>query len=96
MVKPLGELCDNPIRPATVVHADAISRLLKAGLVLTPSIAHGTLNGSAGLAVVLLQVGNDLLIGMTGLAGVVAFAAANLLLWVWRRRHVTDPVSATG
>ncbi|RKY00095.1 CPBP family intramembrane metalloprotease, partial [Candidatus Poribacteria bacterium] len=59
---------------------------LRSGSVIAPSIAHGTLNGTAGLALVVLRGGNDLTVGLTGLAGMIALAAANLLLFIYLRR----------
>ena len=57
------------------------------GSVVAASIMHGTVNASAGLSVVFLRGGNDLVVGLTGLAGFIVLAGANLALWWWRRRH---------
>jgi membrane protease YdiL (CAAX protease family) len=46
-----------------------------------PALAHGVLNGSAGLALVLLRGGDDLTVGVTGLSGLTVLTLANLALW---------------
>jgi membrane protease YdiL (CAAX protease family) len=45
---------------------------LKSGSVIAAAILHGTINGLAGLPVMVLEGGNDLTNGMTGLAGFIA------------------------
>lgn len=58
----------------------------RAGSVLPAAILHGSLNASAGLALVPLRGGDDLLVGVTGLAGFLALVPVNL--WVlWSRRR---------
>jgi membrane protease YdiL (CAAX protease family) len=47
---------------------------LKTKSVLAAAIMHGTLNGTAGLAIILIQGGDDLLVGVTGLSGFIALA----------------------
>jgi membrane protease YdiL (CAAX protease family) len=53
--------------------------------VLAAALAHGSLNGTAGLALMVVAGGNDLTVGVTGAAGLVVLAAANLLLWAHDR-----------
>ncbi len=60
---------------------------LKAKSVLAAAVFHGTLNGTAGLAIILVQGGSDLTIGLTGLAGMVVLAAASLGLWLYQLAH---------
>jgi len=45
---------------------------IKSKSVIAASILHGTLNGTAGIAIILVKGGNDLTIGITGLAGFLA------------------------
>jgi hypothetical protein len=53
---------------------------------------HGSFNALAGLAVMFVSGGNDLLIGSTGLAGLLALLLLNLLIWLgWPE---TRPVPA--
>lgn len=58
---------------------------LKSGSVIAASILHGTLNGTAGLAIMLVQGGNDLTVGLTGLAGMIVLALFDLGLFLFDR-----------
>ncbi len=53
---------------------------IKTKSVIGPSILHGSLNATAGIAIMYLEGGNDLTIGITGLAGFVALLIINLLI----------------
>jgi membrane protease YdiL (CAAX protease family) len=55
---------------------------VKARSVIAAAIIHGTLNATYGLSIVLLQGGNDLTTGVTGLPGFVVLAAVILILWL--------------
>ncbi|MEZ0374424.1 MAG: lysostaphin resistance A-like protein [Candidatus Sericytochromatia bacterium] len=55
---------------------------LKSRGVWAPALLHGTLNGSFGLSLSLLSGGSDLLVGMTGLAGLLVLAGLDLALFV--------------
>lgn len=54
---------------------------LRAKSVLAAAIFHGTLNGTLGLALLYVRGGNDLTVGGTGLAGMLALVLVNLLLF---------------
>jgi len=56
---------------------------LKTKSVLAAAIMHGTLNGTAGLAIILVSGGSDLLVGMTGLAGFIALALTIGILYFY-------------
>lgn len=58
---------------------------LKAKSVIAAAIAHGTLNGTAGIPLMVIVGGNDLTVGITGLAGFVVLAAINLAVFVLQR-----------
>jgi len=58
---------------------------LKSRSVIAAAIAHGTLNGSAGIPLLVIVGGNDLTVGMTGLAGFAALAAINLAIFIFQR-----------
>jgi membrane protease YdiL (CAAX protease family) len=58
---------------------------LKGKSVIAAAIAHGTLNGTAGIPLMVLVGGNDLTVGITGLAGFVVLAAVNLAIFVFQR-----------
>ena len=47
---------------------------LKAGSVLAAAILHGTLNATGGLALMVVKGGDDLTIGITGVAGLIVLA----------------------
>jgi membrane protease YdiL (CAAX protease family) len=54
---------------------------LRARSVIAAAIMHGSINGLAGIAIMMLSGGSDLTIGLTGLAGFTALAVFNLLLY---------------
>jgi len=56
---------------------------LRSGSVLAAAIMHGTLNGTAGLSLLLLKGGDDLTVGLTGAAGFIAMALVNLAIYIW-------------
>jgi len=58
---------------------------LKSRSVIAASIFHGTINAVPGLAVILISGGNELTVGLTGLAGGIVFALADILLFVYDR-----------
>jgi uncharacterized protein len=47
---------------------------IKSGSVLAPAIMHGTINAMANFAVLYIKGGNNLLVGFTGAAGLIASA----------------------
>ena len=53
---------------------------LKSKSIITPSIFHGILNAFGGLHLILLIGGNDLTIGITGLAGFIVLIIFNIFL----------------
>lgn len=60
---------------------------LKARSVIAAAIAHGTLNGTAGIPLLVIAGGNDLTVGVTGLAGFVVLALVNLAIFAYERRR---------
>ncbi|MCX6001855.1 MAG: CPBP family intramembrane metalloprotease, partial [Chloroflexi bacterium] len=70
----------------TIVMAPVFSYIrLKAKSVIAAAIFHGTINAVPGLAVVLLTGGDELTVGITGLAGFVAFIIVDLSLFIFDR-----------
>ena len=67
---------------------------IRSGSVIAVSILHGTLNGTAGLAILLLAGGSDLTIGLTGAAGFIALIFANAAMVIHDRRFSGAPVTA--
>jgi uncharacterized protein len=66
---------------------------IKGRSVITASIFHGTINAVPGLAIMLITGGNDLTIGITGLAGFIVLAVANILLFIFDRFISRQPVN---
>jgi membrane protease YdiL (CAAX protease family) len=58
---------------------------LKSRSVIAASIFHGTINAVPGLAVILISGGDELTVGLTGLAGFIVFALADVLLLIYDR-----------
>jgi membrane protease YdiL (CAAX protease family) len=58
---------------------------VKSGSVLAAAIIHGTLNATAGIPLLVIVGGNDLTVGITGLAGFVVLAIFNLAIFLWQR-----------
>jgi len=54
--------------------------------VITAAVLHGTLNGSAMIAMVWIMGGNDLTVGVTGLAGFITLIVLNVLLFIYDKR----------
>ena len=58
---------------------------LKAKSVIAAAVLHGTLNATAGLAILVVQGGNDLLTGVTGLAGFIVLAIINIVIFAYEK-----------
>ena len=59
---------------------------IKAKSVIAAAIMHGTLNGTAGIALIVIEGGNDLTIGMMGLAGFISLMIFISALFVYDSR----------
>lgn len=66
---------------------------LKAKSVIAVAIIHGSLNATAGLAIIVIKGGNDLLVGVTGLAGFIVLMLANIGLSVYDSVWTKEPVT---
>lgn len=55
---------------------------LKAKSVIAAAIIHGTMNATAGLSIMVIAGGSDLIAGITGLAGFIAIAIAIIILFI--------------
>jgi membrane protease YdiL (CAAX protease family) len=78
----------------TIVMAPVFSYIrLKAKSVIAAAIFHGTINAVPGLAIVLLTGGDELTVGITGLAGFIAFVIVNLSLLIFDRFITRERVS---
>jgi len=58
---------------------------VKAKSVIAAAVAHGTFNASAGLAIVMIMGGNDLTVGMMGLAGIIALGIIDIIIFILDR-----------
>ena len=67
---------------------------LRAESVFAAAVFHGTFNAAATL-VLFLSGGNVLLVGMTGLAGMLTLLLANAALWLHLRRSTAPGTAAT-
>ena len=56
---------------------------VKAKSVIAAAIMHGTLNATAGIAIMVIKGGNDLTVGITGLAGFISLIVVLLLLYLY-------------
>ncbi|MDP3232572.1 MAG: CPBP family intramembrane metalloprotease [Myxococcales bacterium] len=55
---------------------------LRGGSVWAAAVLHGSINASAGFGIILLRGGDDLTVGVTGLAGLAALALVNGALFI--------------
>ena len=65
---------------------------IKAKSVIAAAIMHGTLNATAGIAIMLVAGGNDLTVGMTGFSGFVVLGIILLLLYVYDKELATEKI----
>ena len=78
----------------TIIMAPVFSYIrLKSKSVVASAIFHGTINAVPGLAWILITGGDELTVGITGLAGFIAFAAVNLALFIFDRFITREPVN---
>lgn len=54
---------------------------IRSGSVIAAALLHGSFNALGGTSVMLLKGGNDLLIGTSGMAGMVVLLVLNLIIW---------------
>jgi membrane protease YdiL (CAAX protease family) len=66
---------------------------LRSGSVIAAAVLHGSLNGTAGLALMVIDGGSDILVGVTGLAGFAVLLFVNLVLLLQDRFLSKSPVT---
>lgn len=71
---------------------------VKAKSVIAAAIMHGTLNAMAGIAIMVIDGGNDLTVGMTGLAGFISLIVVLVLLFIYdnklsKQKIMTNKIS---
>lgn len=69
---------------------------LKAKSVIAAAVMHGSLNGTAGLAIMVVKGGSDLTVGVTGLAGCIVLAILNIGIFVYERFLKTKGFQISG
>jgi len=67
---------------------------VKSRSVLAAAIIHGTLNATASIPLLVIVGGNDLTVGITGLAGFVVLAIINLAIFVFERSRAGAEITA--
>ncbi len=65
---------------------------LKAKSVIAAAIIHGSLNATTGLPLMVIKGGNDLSVGITGLAGFIALSLVNLGLVIYDRYFAQEKI----
>jgi membrane protease YdiL (CAAX protease family) len=65
---------------------------LKANSVIAAAIIHGSLNATYGLSLMVIKGGNDLTVGVTGLAGFIVLAFVNIGLLLYDRLLTKEPI----
>ncbi len=58
---------------------------MKSGSVIAAAVFHGTMNASAGMAIMVIRGGNDLTVGLTGVSGFMALLIINIALFLYDR-----------
>lgn len=61
----------------------------KSGSVIMAAVAHGTLNALAGISIMYLAGYNELVGSITGIAGFIVLAIADLLIFLFRNNRIT-------
>lgn len=56
---------------------------IKAKSVIAAGIMHGTLNGTAVVALMVLEGGNELIVGVTGFSGFISLSIVTLLFFIY-------------
>lgn len=65
---------------------------IRSGSVITAAIMHGCINATAGLSLLFTTGGNDLTVGLMGLAGFIAMVIVNLFLLAFDRNFSSKPI----
>ncbi len=65
---------------------------LRAKSVIAAAILHGTLNGTAGLSIILVAGGNDLTVGIMGLSGFLVLLLFNAGIFIFDRQFTIKKI----
>lgn len=66
---------------------------LKSKSVIAAAIIHGSFNATGGLAIIMVKGGNDLIVGVTGAAGIIVLLVVNLLIFLFDHSIREKPVN---
>jgi uncharacterized protein len=66
---------------------------IKARSVIAVSVFHGTINAVPALAVMMITGGNDLMVGISGLAGFIVFIIQDIIIYIYDRFFSKERVS---
>jgi len=66
---------------------------IKGHSVIAASIFHGTINAVPALSIIMISGGDDLTVGITGLAGFIVFIVLDTLVFVFDRFITKEPVN---
>lgn len=58
---------------------------IKSNSVIATSILHGAVNATYGFSIIFLKGGNELTVGMLGLAGFIVLFIADVIIWLYMR-----------
>ena len=67
---------------------------LKSKSVVAAAIIHGSINATAGLAIMMVKGGSDLIVGVTGAAGFIVLLIVNLFIFLFDDSIRKRPVNA--
>lgn len=77
----------------TILLSPIISYIrIRANSVLAASVIHGTINATIGLSVMLIKGGNELIAGVTGLAGFITLIIFNIGVLLYDRFLAKEPI----
>ena len=62
-----------------------VDSIIAAASVIAAAIIHGSLNATYGIPLIVIKGGNDLTVGVTGLAGFIVLAFVNIALLLYDR-----------
>ena len=58
---------------------------IKANSVIAAAVMHGSINGTMGLSILVIDGGNDLTVGVTGVSGFIALLVAVIGIFIFDR-----------
>jgi len=65
---------------------------IKSKSVIAAAIAHGTMNATVTISIIPITGGNDLLVGMTGLAGMISMLVVIIGIWIYDQYISKDKI----